>query len=145
MNSVERIRHYTLNVPAESDTMSSPDNNGGANRSLSEVADSVAIWASTSVQSTELIGILPRASDSDVVTPPPEWPNKGAIQVSDLRMRYRNGPDILKGVSFDVAGGSKVGIVGRTGSGKSSLMVALFRIENYRPYCAITIDGIDIR
>lgn len=44
-------------------------------------------------------------------------------------MRYRdNTADVLKGVSFDISGGQKVGIVGRSGSGKSSLMVALFRL-----------------
>jgi ABC-type transport system involved in cytochrome bd biosynthesis fused ATPase/permease subunit len=52
----------------------------------------------------------------------------GAIAVRDLVVRYRPGlPLVLRGVSFDVAGGDKVGLVGRTGSGKSSLLLALFR------------------
>jgi ABC-type multidrug transport system fused ATPase/permease subunit len=43
-------------------------------------------------------------------------------------VRYRPGlPPVLRGLSFDVAGGDKVGLVGRTGSGKSSLLLALFR------------------
>lgn len=52
----------------------------------------------------------------------------GAISVRQLVLRYRPGlPLVLRGVSFDVAGGNKVGLVGRTGSGKSSLLLALFR------------------
>lgn len=52
----------------------------------------------------------------------------GAICVRDLVVRYRPGlPLVLRGVSFDVAGGNKVGLVGRTGSGKSSLLLTLFR------------------
>jgi ABC-type glutathione transport system ATPase component len=52
----------------------------------------------------------------------------GAIAVRDLVVRYRPGlPLVLRGVSFDVAGGNKVGLVGRTGSGKSSLLLTLFR------------------
>lgn len=52
----------------------------------------------------------------------------GAIAVRDLKLRYRPGlPLVLHGVSFDVSPGEKVGLVGRTGSGKSSLLLALFR------------------
>lgn len=52
----------------------------------------------------------------------------GAISVEQLVLRYRPGlPRVLRGVSFEVAGGNKVGLVGRTGSGKSSLLLALFR------------------
>jgi ABC-type multidrug transport system fused ATPase/permease subunit len=58
-------------------------------------------------------------------------------------MGYRDGPLVLKGLSFSVSPKHKVGVVGRTGSGKSSLMIALFRIENVRSG-AIYIDGVDI-
>ncbi|KAG2498469.1 hypothetical protein HYH03_003722 [Edaphochlamys debaryana] len=77
-------------------------------------------------------------------TLPADWPSHGAIAVEHLCMRYRpEMPLVLKGVSFNVAPGEKVGLVGRTGSGKSSLLLALFRMveaESGR----ITIDGVDI-
>ena len=54
-------------------------------------------------------------------------------------MRYRPELDpVLKGVSFRVAAGEKIGIVGRSGSGKSSLIVALFRIVEPYMVCSLT-------
>ena len=57
-------------------------------------------------------------------------------------MGYRDGPDVLKDLTFTVGAGEKVGIVGRTGSGKSSLTVALFRISELRKGM-ILLDGVD--
>ena len=52
----------------------------------------------------------------------------GQISLTDLTMRYREGlPLVLKGVSLDISAGERVGIVGRTGSGKSSLTLSIFR------------------
>ncbi|CDO74908.1 hypothetical protein BN946_scf184988.g15 [Trametes cinnabarina] len=76
--------------------------------------------------------------------PPPEWPSRGAIEFKDVVMRYRPGlPFVLQGLSLEVKGGEKIGVVGRTGAGKSSLMLALFRIVELTSG-SITIDGIDI-
>jgi len=61
--------------------------------------------------------------------PPPEWPLSGRLQFDDVALRYRDGPLVLQNVSFCVEPGEKVGVCGRTGAGKSSLMVALFRLE----------------
>ena len=77
------------------------------------------------------------------VIPPPEWPSEGHIQAVGITMRYRDGPLVLKGVDFDIAPQSKIGVAGRTGSGKSSLLVALFRIENLQSG-VIYIDDVDI-
>ena len=75
---------------------------------------------------------------------PADWPSRGHIVASDgLAMRYRDGPLVLKGVNFEINGKEKIGIAGRTGSGKSSLMIALFRIEELAGGKVI-IDDIDI-
>ncbi|CCM01415.1 uncharacterized protein FIBRA_03466 [Fibroporia radiculosa] len=76
--------------------------------------------------------------------PATEWPAQGAIEFKDVVMRYRSGlPFVLKGLSMNVKGGEKIGVVGRTGAGKSTLMLALFRIVELH-LGSITIDGIDI-
>lgn len=51
----------------------------------------------------------------DVKSLPAEWPVRGAVSGTDVQMRYRDGPLVLKGLSFDVAAGEKIGIAGRTG------------------------------
>jgi len=75
---------------------------------------------------------------------PENWPSEGRIVASGLQVRYSDGPVVLKGLDFDIKGSETIGIVGRTGCGKSSLMVSLFRIENP---CAgsICIDGVDLQ
>ncbi|KAJ3535552.1 hypothetical protein NM688_g6963 [Phlebia brevispora] len=76
--------------------------------------------------------------------PPVEWPSQGAIEFSNITMRYRPGlPLVLKGLCLSVRGGEKIGVVGRTGAGKSSLMLAVFRIVELTSG-SITIDGLDI-
>ena len=65
-------------------------------------------------------------------------------RAADLSVRYRSDlPQVLKGISVHIAPGEKVGVAGRTGSGKSSLMLALFRIIEPESG-SITIDGINI-
>jgi len=76
---------------------------------------------------------------------PTEWPTKGEIKFQNMSMRYRDGPLVLKDISVSFKGGEKIGVVGRTGSGKSSLMTALFRITEMEPDGGkILIDGKDI-
>jgi ABC-type multidrug transport system fused ATPase/permease subunit len=76
--------------------------------------------------------------------PPSGWPAKGAVDFVDYSTRYRSDLDcVLKDVSFSVNPGEKVGIVGRTGAGKSSLALALFRGLEAETG-TIKIDGIDI-
>ncbi|EPE09733.1 abc transporter [Ophiostoma piceae UAMH 11346] len=74
----------------------------------------------------------------------PAWPEKGEIVFSDVEMRYRAGlPLVLRGLSMHVRGGERIGIVGRTGAGKSSIMSTLFRLVEISGG-RISIDGIDI-
>lgn len=72
------------------------------------------------------------------------WPSKGEIEFRDVSMRYRDGPLVLKKVSLNIRPGERVGVCGRTGSGKSSLMIALFRISEIEDDDgAIFIDGLN--
>nr|VWO94880.1 MRP-like transporter [Ganoderma boninense] len=76
--------------------------------------------------------------------PPPSWPEGGAIEFKGVEMSYRPGlPLVLKGVTFRINPSEKIGIVGRTGAGKSSLLQALFRIVNLTSG-EIIIDGKNI-
>jgi ABC-type multidrug transport system fused ATPase/permease subunit len=72
------------------------------------------------------------------------WPQKGEIQFKDVELKYR--PDtelVLKKCSVKMNGGHKIGIVGRTGAGKSTLSLALTRIVE-KMAGNIFIDGVDI-
>lgn len=74
-----------------------------------------------------------------------EWPNKGEIKMQNLCMRYRPGlPLVLDNLSVEIKAGDKIGIVGRTGAGKSSIMLALFRMMEPEEGSKIYIDGVDI-
>ncbi|KAG0056402.1 hypothetical protein BGZ83_005117 [Gryganskiella cystojenkinii] len=75
---------------------------------------------------------------------PEAWPQTGELVFNDFSTRYRDGLDlVLKNVDVTIAGGSRVGVVGRTGAGKSSVTMALFRIIEAASG-SISIDGVDI-
>lgn len=72
------------------------------------------------------------------------WPESGEIVFNSVQMRYReNLPLVLNNLSMHVKGGERIGIVGRTGAGKSSIMSTLFRLVELSGG-SITIDGLDI-
>ncbi|XP_059157838.1 ATP-binding cassette sub-family C member 4-like [Physella acuta] len=74
--------------------------------------------------------------------PSPDWPVIGAITFTSLSLKYSpDSPYILKKIDCYIKGKEKVGIVGRTGSGKSSLITSLFRLAH--PSGTIYIDGVD--
>ena len=76
---------------------------------------------------------------------PYNWPAEGRIEFINAKLRYRPGlPLVLKGLNISIPAQAKVGVVGRTGAGKSTLMVALLRLVELDSGC-IKIDGVDIR
>lgn len=80
-------------------------------------------------------------------TLPRYWPSIGEIKIDNLNIQYREGlPFVLSNFSLHVKSGEKMGLIGRTGSGKSTLFLALYRImEASNEHPAIIIDGYDIR
>jgi ATP-binding cassette subfamily C (CFTR/MRP) protein 1 len=84
----------------------------------------------------EYAGSIPKESDvvygtgPDAVTAPASgWPSPATVEFRDVSLRYREDkPLVLKDVSFKVEAAQRVGVVGRTGSGKSTVMLALFRM-----------------
>uniref|UniRef100_A0A8C7YTQ9 Uncharacterized protein n=1 Tax=Oryzias sinensis TaxID=183150 RepID=A0A8C7YTQ9_9TELE len=76
--------------------------------------------------------------------PPEKWPDEGRLQFIDYKVRYRPGLDlVLHGITCNIASSEKIGIVGRTGAGKSSLTNCLFRIIEAAEG-RILIDDVDI-
>jgi ATP-binding cassette subfamily C (CFTR/MRP) protein 1 len=88
---------------------------------------------------------LPAEGDKYTKDDPPEdWPQRGQVRFKDVDLAYRPGlPLVLKNVNFEVRKGEKVGIIGRTGAGKSSLLQALFRTVKLSSG-SILIDDVDI-
>jgi len=76
--------------------------------------------------------------------PPAAWPTRGEIEVDDLVVTYAPDlPPVLKNLTFTVKANERIGVIGRTGAGKSSLTLALFRFLEAHSG-SISIDGIDI-
>jgi len=75
----------------------------------------------------------------------PNWPEKGEVDFDNVVLRYRPTTEIvLNGLKFNVQPGEKVGVVGRTGAGKSTICLSMSRIVEIVEG-AIRIDGVDIR
>lgn len=110
-------------------------------RQLAEVENAMNSTERIHYYGTQLPEELPLRTS---VTPSPTWPEKGEIIFDNVKMRYRDGlPLALHGLNLHVQGGERIGIVGRTGAGKSSIMSTLFRLVELAEG-SITIDGVDI-
>ncbi|EGT35163.1 hypothetical protein CAEBREN_19130 [Caenorhabditis brenneri] len=102
---------------------------------LDSCISSVERMRDFAVSSTERIGTR---------SVPRSWPQQGEIIIKNLSLRYRSELDlVLRGISLTINPGKKIGIVGRTGAGKSSLTLALFRMIEAEEG-SIEIDGVDI-
>ncbi|XP_010460830.1 PREDICTED: ABC transporter C family member 11 isoform X1 [Camelina sativa] len=105
--------------------------------------------AENSLNSVERVGNyidLPSEA-SDIIEnhrPISSWPSRGSIEFEDVHLRYRPGlPPVLHGLTFSVSPSEKVGVVGRTGAGKSSMLNALYRIVELEKG-RIIIDDYDV-
>lgn len=73
---------------------------------------------------------------------PIDWPNQGSLEFRDLKLKYKeNEPYVLKGLNISIKAKEKIGIVGRTGAGKSSMISALFQL--YKLEGSIIINDVD--
>ena len=102
----------------------------------------------TSVERLKSYGELPQEKSISAAKPSLEereaWPAAGSIEFRDVWARYAEHlPDVLKGVNFRIDGGTRVGLVGRTGSGKSTVFQAIFRFLELRSG-EILVDGRNI-
>ncbi|KAJ0758078.1 putative ABC-type xenobiotic transporter [Helianthus annuus] len=109
----------------------------------------LASLAENSLNAVERVGTyieLPSEAPAIIENnrPPPGWPSSGSIKFENVALRYRPElPPVLHGLSFFIPPSDKVGIVGRTGAGKSSMLNALFRIVELETG-RIVIDDCDI-
>ncbi len=79
------------------------------------------------------------------IYPKGDWPRTGDVEVQNLKIRYRTGlPLVIKGITLKFESGTKIGIVGRTGAGKTTFLSALYRhFDDYEG--DIFIDGMEVR
>ena len=108
----------------------------------------IVLTSLTGLAPWEFEFLIPRLQEPDTTEPPveipPNWPTNGSVSFNNFAMRYRPGlPLVIMNTSFSVNAGEKVGIVGRTGSGKSSLLSAMFRLVEGAEGC-IKVDGLNI-
>ncbi|CAH1105144.1 unnamed protein product, partial [Psylliodes chrysocephalus] len=98
----------------------------------------------TSVERVQEYADLKQEEESTTYEPPASWPSKGEVEFSDMSLQYSpDDPPVLKNLSFLIKPKEKVGIVGRTGAGKSSLIQALFRLAYIDG--KILVDGVDTK
>ena len=94
----------------------------------------------------EYIDLPPEESttpDAEQLLPPAEWPSQGKLVLRDVKLTYRPGlQPALRGVTCSIEAGEKIGIVGRTGAGKSSLTLAILRMAD-QVSGLVEIDGVD--
>jgi ATP-binding cassette subfamily C (CFTR/MRP) protein 4 len=82
------------------------------------------------------------AAPTDPPVPPAAWPRDGIVEFREVCLAYaKDQPAVLRGLTFKTGRHEKVGIVGRTGAGKSSLVAALFRLAE--PTGSILVDGVE--
>ncbi|KAA6360143.1 MAG: putative Multidrug resistance-associated protein, partial [Streblomastix strix] len=135
MTSYQRVRFYTKHLPQELSYVRNKEiKNSSQINNLSSAAKCQAVLKSqTQNTGNEQISPIQIYEDGEII-PDCRWPESGRIQFENISFRYRSGlPYVLNNVSFDLKGGEKIGVCGRTGAGKSSLLYALFRLIELDP------------
>ena len=96
----------------------------------------------------QYVDLPSEAADETDVKPRPNWPEHGDVSINDMSLTYptsqpneKPAEPVLKNINIHFDAGLKIGVVGRTGAGKSSLLQALFRIVEPSPSGSIVIDG----
>ncbi|EDO44553.1 predicted protein, partial [Nematostella vectensis] len=85
----------------------------------------------------------PEPGYSRTIRPHEDWPEQGALSLRDVCLAYTpNSPCVLRDITLDVRPGERVGIVGKTGAGKSSVFAALFRMPD--PTGEVWVDGVEL-
>ena len=158
-NSVERMLEYeTLLTPEVDNELTYKDfkrgfissSEGGDMHRSSDSEDSSSgggrSRSRSRSNSDEVVAFgLGRSTSGTAARAPRSWPSRGEVHFNDVVLRYGEGLEpALKGVSFTVEAGTSVGIVGRTGAGKSTLATALFRLVQPLDRGAVCIDGVDV-
>lgn len=142
MMSVMRVRELTDLDSEEADILNAPGSHKSKMpRELKGVGEALAVsFPSTDKPKLKVAPLNDGALKAD------GWPWKGGVLFKNVSMRYNpSSPLVLKEVTIRVPPGSTLGVVGRTGSGKSSLLLTLFRIVEIENGGSVEIDGIDIR
>lgn len=135
MSAVERIAEFSTSPPFPQ------EESGGLDGMLKRRG------SQTSLGGNESQGLISEERSQQFNRRPQRrlrWPRRGRIEFKEVSLRYR--PDLepaLRSVSLSIAPGEHIGIVGRTGAGKSSLLSALFRLNEIESG-SIVIDGVDI-
>eukprot|EP00536_Pseudo-nitzschia_multiseries_P007312 jgi/Psemu1/195381/e_gw1.171.86.1 len=103
--------------------------------------------AITAIERVDAMAELPSEAPLETMKehqPPSSWPQQGLLEFSNVSLRYREGlPLALNDLSFKIPAGKTCGIVGRTGAGKSSITVALFRLVEIESGC-ILLDDVSL-
>ncbi|KAG5894560.1 hypothetical protein JTB14_021542 [Gonioctena quinquepunctata] len=98
----------------------------------------------TSVERVQEYADIVPERDNNTRTPPKSWPEAGSLKFDNVSLRYsETDPAVLRNLTFEIKPREKIGIVGRTGAGKSSLIQALFRLADTEG--SILIDDVDTK
>lgn len=129
MNSTERVLYYSEEIPQEapfsSDELLNKVATVVSNRKGNIEATYDNNTTNTVVPST--FAVIEYKGKTSIASKC--WPENGSIKLNNLKMRYRaDTPLVLKGLNVSIEGGERIGIVGRTGSGKSSIFLCLLRL-----------------